>query len=104
MASNCERYWILTESTNTYIFLYDHSDASVKFVDFPNLNLARMVNIRPWNFDYMIVKHEVVTLPFIAQLLEFSVAMFLFDFVFSNITVSSISYIVFMSYLIYLSP
>ena len=29
-------YQILTQSTNTYIFLYDHSEASVKFVDFEN--------------------------------------------------------------------
>ena len=32
------------------IFLYDHSEASVKFVDFANWNLARMFSKRPWNF------------------------------------------------------
>ena len=36
MASNCKMYQILTRSTNTSIFLYHHSKASVKFVDFAN--------------------------------------------------------------------
>ena len=32
------------------IFLYDYGEASVKFVDFANQNLARMVIKIPWNF------------------------------------------------------
>ena len=36
IASNFEMYQILTRSTNTSIFLYDHSEASVKSVDFTN--------------------------------------------------------------------
>ena len=35
---------------DTPIFLYNHSDATVKFVDFDNYNLTWMVSKRCWNF------------------------------------------------------
>ena len=36
---------------DTPIFLYNHSEASVKFVDFAILNHTWMVSKRPWNVE-----------------------------------------------------
>ena len=40
------KFWL---EVDTPIFLYNHSEASVKFVDFANWNLTWMVSKRSWN-------------------------------------------------------
>ena len=46
LIAKCIKFWL---EVDTHIFLYNHSEASVKFVDFANWNLTWMVSKRSWN-------------------------------------------------------
>ena len=47
LIAKCIKFWL---KVDTPIFLYNHNDATLKFVDFANQNLTWMVSKRSWNF------------------------------------------------------